>query len=241
MHAKIDAIVIDIVKYSDTRNVVTLFSRQLGRLSTISASGNTKAGKARNALLRPLSVISAEINMNPTRELQHLGQISPAIIWRNIYYNPYKTAIALYITEFLSRYLKDSAPDPVTFDFITNALAKFDTTSRGVANFHIAFLIRFMELAGISPDISTIEPGDWFDLREGAPSPDKPMHNDILTPSQTALLPKLMRISFDNMHRFRFSAADRRECLDTLLNYYALFFPGVNNLKSPGILTELFE
>lgn len=241
MHTKIDAIVIDIVKYSDSRNVVTLYSRQLGRISTISSAGNTKAGRARNALLRPLSIITADINMNPTRDLQHLGQISPLSIWHDIYYNPYKTAVAIYITEFLNRYLKESAPDPLTFDFIARALEKFDSAVAGVANFHIAFLIKFMEPAGISPDISGIEEGDWFDLREGTPTADKPLHNDLLTPAQTSLLPKIMRMNFDNMHCFKFSAAERRECLNIILNYYAMFFPGVNNLKSSQILTELFN
>ena len=90
---KITGIVTDVIKYSDKHNVITLFTRDQGRVSLLSSAGNSKTARVRNASLMPLSVISADINFNPTRDLQFLGKFSREILWKDIYFNPVKSAI----------------------------------------------------------------------------------------------------------------------------------------------------
>ncbi len=238
---KIRAIVIDVVKHSDKNNVVTLYTQTRGRVSFISPAGSGKSARTRNARLMPLSVIDTEIRFNPERELQMLGPVSPARIWSNIYFNPIKSSIALFLTEFLNRFLRATAPDDILFRYIEESLAVLDKVTDGLGNFHITFLVGLLRVAGIEPDLSDIAPGDWLDMREGTVVANRPPHNDFLPPEFTQFLPALSRINYRTMRVFRFSGQQRRELLDTLLRYYAIHYPGVASLKSLRVLTEVFS
>lgn len=238
---KIQGIVVDIVKHNDRHNVVTLFTRSRGRMAFLSAAGSGKSGRQRNARLLPLSVVEADVNIRSSRELQILGAVAPLEVWRNIYFNPVKTSLTLFLSEFLNRYLRDASPDATAWDFIVSSMKALDLIDRGLANFHIWFLIRFMDIAGISPDMEGYEKGDCFDMRAGIPVADQWLHRDILNPEQTSVMSLLLRISLANMHRYRFSGEDRRRLLDLILRYYAIHFPGLSSLKSPDILSEVFN
>ena len=237
---KIEGIVIDIVKHNDRHNVVTLFTRTRGRMSFLSPAGAGKAGRMRNARLLPLSVIETQVKVSQTRELHRLGSISPVEIWHDIYFNPVKTSITLFLSEFLNRYLRDASPDPATWEFITASIRALDNIDAGLANFHIWFLIRFLDIAGITPDITNYEKGDCFDMRNGILVANS-MHRDTLTSAETSLLISLSRISLTNLAAFRFNGSERRQLLDRILRYYAIHFPGLSSLKSPDILSEVFS
>lgn len=237
---KIIGIVTDIVKHSDRHNVVTLFTRHHGRVSLLSSAGTGKTARIRNASLMPLSVISADINFNPTRELQFLGKFSRDILWKDIYFNPVKSAIGMFVSEFLNTYLRQSPPDSALWDFIVEAVRRLDSARRGNANFHIAFLIDFLNFAGIRPDLSDWRDDAWFDMRGGSMTLLPPCHRDCLPPVRAAILPTLARMNLRTAHIFRFSSAQRRELLGLLLQYYSLHFPGMSGLKSPAVLAEVF-
>lgn len=238
---KISGVVIDIIKHSDRHNVVALYTRSHARVSFIVAAGAGKAARLRNAALMPLSVIEADVNFKADRQLQSLTRFSRGEIWRDLYFNPSKSAIALFIAEFLNRFLRDSPPDPHTYDFIIDTIRQLDNCQQSPANLHLAFLIEFLKYAGITPDISEIADDAWFDMREGLVTRLPIRHSDLLAPQETLMIPMLMRMTIRNAHKFRFNAGQRRLLLSRLLRYYAIHFPGLSSLKSPEILAEVFS
>lgn len=238
---KIRGIVLGTVRHNDRHNVVTLFTRDRGRMAFLSPAAGGRSGRARNARLLPLSVIETDVNLRGNRELQLLGSVAAAEVWHDIYFNPVKSSLALFIAEFLSRYLRDSSPDGAAWDFILAAIRALDDAPTAQPNFHIWFLVRFLDFAGIAPDLTEYERGDNFDMQKGVPVAGTYGSRDVLTSAETALLVKLQRITLRNMRLFRFTGAERRLLLDRLLRYYAIHFPGLSGLKSPDILTELFS
>lgn len=238
---RIEGIVIDTVKHNDRHNVVTLFTRTRGRMAFLSPVGTSKQGRMRNARLLPLSVIETQVNIRPNRELHNLGSITSVEIWREIYFNPVKSSLTIFLSEFLNRYFREASPEPAAWDFIIASIRALDCMTKGVANFHIWFLIRFLDIAGITPDLTDYEAGDRFDMRAGCLIADTAMHRDILTSAETAVLMKLSSITLANLAAYRFRGAERRLLLDRILRYYAIHFPGLSSLKSPDILSELFS
>lgn len=241
MIEKITGIVLDTVRHNDRHNVVTLYTRTRGRMAFLSPVGKGKNGRMRNARLMPLSIIEADVNIRGDRELQMLGSVTPTVVWHDLYFNPVKSAIVLFLSEFLNRYLRESSPDTGCWDFIAGSIRMFDEARRGLPNFHLWFLVRFMNIAGIAPDLENYERGDSFDMRAGIPVAGQAFHQDVLNPAETRMLMTLSRITLANMHLFRFSGNDRRLVLDRLLRYYAIHFPGLSGLKSPDILSEVFS
>lgn len=242
MIEKVVGIVTDVVKYSDRQNIVTVFAREQGRVPFLVSAGAGRGAAARNARLMPLSVISADVNFNPTRELQFLSRFTRERLWRDIYFNPVKSAIGLFIAEFVSSYVRQSPPDPPLWDYIVATVRALDDAPGQPANLHLAFLIGFMTFAGIRPDLAAGGAGDlWFDMRGGVLTPLPPGHRDVLSPVEARMLPLLSRLNLRTAALFRFSAAQRRELLAALMRYYAVHFPGLGSLKSPAVLAEVFN
>lgn len=237
---KITGIVTDVLKHSDRHNVITLYTREIGRIALLSPAGNGRSSRIRNASLLPLSIISADINITSGRDMQYLGRFQRETLWKDIYFNPVKSAISLFLSEFLNSYTRHSGPDPQAWDYMANAIACLDRQTRVPANFHLAFLIDFLSFAGIRPDMSERTPDSWFDMREGTSAIFPPSHRDRLSPREAEILPLLLRMNLRTASVFRFNAGQRRELLKGLLKYYGLHFPGLTSLKSPEILSELF-
>ncbi len=237
---KVVGIVTDVLKHSDKHNVVTLFTRDQGRVGLLSSAGNGKTARLRNASLMPLSVISADINFNATRELQFLGKFTREKVWKDLYFNPVKSAVGMFMAEFLNTFLRQSPPDQLLWDFVVRAIERLDNAKKGLANFHIAFLIEFLSYAGIRPDLSEWRPDAWFDMQGGTMTILPPGHRNYVSPPAVNALPLLARMNMRTYPLFRFTAAQRRELLNRIITYYSIHFPGLSSLRSPAVLAEVF-
>ena len=118
MTEKITGLVLDITRHSDRLSIVTLYTRSRGRLSFLSPVGSGKAGRLRQARLQPLAVIEADINFKATSELQRLGTFALHEVWSDLYFDPVKRLIALFLAEFLNRLMRATMPDELMWDYI---------------------------------------------------------------------------------------------------------------------------
>lgn len=246
MIEKIEGIVIDKIRHNDTHNVVTLYTLTRGRMAFLSPVGKSKSGRTRNATLSLMSVVGASVNIRGDRELHTLRNPEPLRLWHGIYASPVKSSLIFFLAEFSNRLLRQYPADEKLWSFINGSLEHLDVMSEAeVANFHLAFLIGLLPLAGISPAVSSWKPGDRFDMLSGEMVTDNhPMflqRRRLLSESQSSMVPKLLRMNFSNMRRFRFSRTGRQELLDHILDYYACHLPLSREFKSLTVLREMFS
>ena len=240
MAEKITGIVLNVRKYNDKNNIVTLYTRERGRLAFISPSGSGKASNARRARLMPLSIIATELNFNPNSELQHLRSVNSPEIWTDIYFHPIKQALTLFISEFLYKLLNATMPDPLLFDFLVSSVRLLDNMEDGVTDFHIPFLVSLLTYSGIQPDLSTYRPNYAFEISSGSFVPEFEAKGPILKERDAEAVRFITRINFSNMKSLRLTNVNRRQILYGILNYYSFHFPGLGTLKSPEVLREIF-
>lgn len=234
------AIVLNVRKYNDRNNIITVFSRAHGRLSFISPVGQGKGGNARRARLQPLAVINSDFTFKPTSELQRLGSVSLQTVWSDLYFHPFKRAISIFISEFLYRLLNATMPDEKIWDFIYGALTLLDSSKGKIANFHIAFLVSLLPFSGIQPDLSEFRE-DWvFDLGYGGFVAPQNAKGPYLKGEEAKAVIWINRINFSNMSRLKLTTSQRNEILQGLMAYYSYHFPGLSSLNSPSILHDLF-
>lgn len=241
MIEKITGIVLNVRKYNDRNQIVTLYTRERGRLSFISPSGSGRASNVRRARLQPLSVISSDLNYKANNELQRLGSIASVEVWNDIYFHPGKRAIVLFISEFLYRLLNEAVADPSLFDFIVESLRLLDRLEENVADFHIPFLVSMLSYSGIQPDSEGYQEGYVFDFAAGGFVPEFESRGPGLKGIEAKAVDFVSRINFSNMKSLRLTNVNRRQILYSLLNYFSYHFPGLGNLKSPEVLREIFD
>lgn len=246
MKETITGIVLTTVKHSDRHNVTSIYTRERGRMAFLTPAGASKQGRQISARLMPLSIIEAQANISTTREIHNLSSILPMKVWRTLYYEPLKSTVVLFLSEFLTKLLRDAPPEPSVWDFIANSISVFDATEcrTAAANFHITFLVSMSYLMGIQPDLSGYQEGMEFDMKSGTmvyPFNSLSPNSLRIDATRSAFLPILARINYANARHFSFSGKERSELIDSLLKYYGLHFPGCNNLKSLDIIKEIFR
>lgn len=235
-------IVLGVVRHNDTGSVVTLYTPTRGRVSLLSTAGQGRAGKLRRAALMPLTVVETQVRFNNIRELQRMGRVAMLETFPALYSDPVKSCVAMFVSEFLSRLLRDTVPDPAQWEFIRHSVRVLEESGQsGVANFHIAFLTGLTTFAGIRPDVSGAASEGVFDMRAGEFTRAMPLHTDVLMGAEARFVTLLDRMTFSNMHRFRFSRAQRTEVLGRLLQYYSIHLPGTSALRSVDILRAMFD
>lgn len=241
MREKILAIVLDIRRHNEKLNVVTLYTDLHGRLAFLSPVSVGKSGKLRQARLQPLALIETEFLYNRSKELHRLGSFSLAAVWDNIYFHPLKRLTAIFISEFLSRILRATMPDPSLWKFLVDALHRLNDITDGTADFHIIFLCEMLSHAGITPETETSDSPLYFDMREGRFSSDPPMHHDVLSGDDAVFMRMAPDLNFDHAGHLNFDRSSRRRITAFLLDYYAIHFPGISGMKSPEMLREILS
>lgn len=238
---KIQALVLTTVPHSDTREVVSLLTRDHGRVSAVSAVGAGKSARMRAARLMPLSLIETDMTLRTAKGMPTLRQFGLLTVWRRMYMHPVRSSLALFTAEFLGRLCREAAPDRELWDFAVKATRLLDTAPvERLANFHIVLLVSLLSFTGIHPDTGSWQPGRFFDMRDGVFRDFPPAHPDRLSAEEAEVMIRILRINFYNAHLYRFTRAERARVLELLLRYYAIHFPGTASLKSPDVLGAVF-
>ena len=137
--------------------------------------------------------------------------------------------------------VREQESDLRLFQYLYESIHLLEYADKGIANFHLVFLLGLLQPLGIFPNVEAYHPGDYFDMLNGLFTDDLPLHSHFLNESDSAVFVRLLRIGFDNMALFGFSRQDRHAILQYILAYYRLHLPDFPEIKSLSILQSLFD
>lgn len=236
---KTEGIVLSTSRYSDRYSIVKIFTREFGTASYLLPVSHSKKAKIKGSLFFPLSVLNLEVEHMPLREIHRLKDAERQFPLYDICYNMIKVSIAFFLSEFLLRVLRESDNNGFTFDFVKNSVETLEAADKGVANFHIAFIIGLTRFTGIYPNWENMKNYGYFDLLNGEFRGNVLSHSHFLNREHSAYLIYLQRINYGNMHLFRLSRENRNMILDYLIEYYRLHLYEFPKLKSLEVLREM--
>ena len=240
MLVKTEAIVLHALKYGESRLIVDMFTKEVGRMSFIVPLPKTAKSRLKKQYFQPMTLLEIECDIRQRAQLQKLKDARLLMAYASIPFSPEKLALSLFIAEFLYYALRSEQQNHVLFSYVCDSMQWLDTVETGFANFHLTFLMRMSRFLGFYPNLDDYVEGCVFDMRSATFSLQVPTHRDFLQPSEAQLIHLLMRMDFATMHLFRFSRHERNSIVDVLLHYYRLHIPQFPELKSLGILQELF-
>lgn len=240
MLEKLHGLVLRTTRFSDTQQVVDVFTREHGRQQFVVAFSSRRHAGA-GAVWMPLNFVEMEADIRPNRRdrLARPHDVRTYVTYTDIPFNTVKTAMALFLAEFLQNVLKAAQGEQKLFDFLEKALQWFDTASSDYANFHICFLLHLMQFVGIQPDCETC--GTYFDLQEGRFISAPPRHLDFLSGVEARAVRPLLRMNFTNMRLFRLNHTQRGRIVEILHQYYRLHLPPFAELRSLDVLKAVFK
>ena len=237
---KTPALVLSTVNYGDRQLIVDLLTRQAGRQSFIVRLSQSPHGRVHRRLFQPLTLLDADFTLRPNRTLQRFSEVRMSRPWTSLTANPYKMPLVFFVAEFLRHATRDEQDVATLFDYVVDSVEWLDMASEGYANFPLVFMIRLSMFLGFFPNLESYEPGACFDLRSGCFSTTVPPHPDYIQADEAEAMVGLMRLSFTTMRLFRMSREQRNRCVDVILDFYRLHIPAFPELKTLGVVRELF-
>lgn len=240
MHHKTQAIVLSVSRYSDTFSVAHVFTRDFGRVAYLLPKKGGKKSKLKPSLFFPLSLLQLEVEHLPLREIQRLKDAERLTPLHDVCTDVVKTSVVFFVSEFLSKVLRETHENELVFDFLRNSVETLEELRRGTANFHPALMFGLTRFLGIYPNLENYRNGACFDMINAEFVSVRPAHNHFLDARQSAQLKLLQRMNYSNMHLFKFSRSERNALTDHLLTYYRLHVYDFSPLKSLDVLRELF-
>lgn len=240
MLVKTEAIVLHSFKYGESRLIVDMFTREVGRLSFIVPLPKTPKSRMKKQYFQPMTLLEIECDVRQRVQLQKLKDVRLLSAYTSVPFSPEKLALSLFTAEFLYHALRSEQCNEPMFAYVCDAMRWLDAVETGFANFHLTFLMRLSRFLGFYPNLDDYVNGCVFDLRAATFSLQVPTHRDFLQPDDAQRIHTLMRMDFPTMRLYRLSRHDRNRIVDVLLYYYRLHIPQFPELKSLSVLQELW-
>lgn len=234
-------IVLHSVPYKDTSAIIYMYTEAFGRASYMVSRRRSKKSPLVKSLFIPLSVLDLEVEHLNKREIHRIKEARVCLPLQEILCDPIKNVLALFLSEFLFRVVKETEPDPRLFCFLYDSIQVLECADKGVANFHLVFLLRLLRYLGIFPNIENRRAGYYFDMLNSVFTVDQPVHPHFLGKEDTEVFARLLKMSYENMSLYVFSRQERVRIIQKILEYYHLHLPDFAEIKSLAVLQSLFD
>lgn len=241
MFEKSSGIVLHNVKYSDNSSIVTLYTQKFGRLAVLIRHPKSKKSLSRRSILQPLFLLNLNIQYRKNRDIQQCKEIINTPVFSDIPFNILKGSIAMFLSDFLHKVLKEEEPNELLYEFLFNSIQVLDQTNRSSSNFHLVFLYQLSRFLGFQPEENYSNNHLYFHLVKGRFSSQFESTETSLDERISLLFRKLSKLKFSNMEEVELSKNERKVLLKGLIKYYNFHLPEIGKIKSLEVLEKIFE
>ncbi len=238
MISKSQIIVLHTIKHSDTGVVVQAYSNTLGRCAFYYRSG----GKQNKNLseLHPLNILDIITYSNQGPAMPNIREMTPVENMRSIVTDIRKNAIAIFISELLTKSIREIEPNTDLYTFLSSSILVLNSLPKGVENFHLHFLVHYCKILGFMPLDNYNLTNKYFDFfrAEYTNLYDKV---GCFTERQSFLLHNILTTPVKKIDNISCSGAERADFIKSLLDYLSYHLGGNLEIKSLPVLHEIFS
>jgi DNA repair protein RecO (recombination protein O) len=176
MIVRTDAISLRWMEYGETSRIVTLYTRQMGKISVLARGARTSKSRFGSSL-QPLSYCESVFYYKPSRQLQTLSENSLVNPFHRIGRDLGKMEVGMRIIEWVNSLVHEEEQNPLTFNLLLQVLSRLDASEERFSNLLPYFQLRMAMLLGFAPDVdrdlvtAIPEAGGILALESGAPLP----------------------------------------------------------------------
>lgn len=232
-----EALVLRKTAYGDKRVIVNVYTPDQGPLGLIATLSKKSTKGLKPAHFQALQTLEIVYRENSKGDLKALTEARILKAYQDLYFDPTKACVAMFLAELLQKVLGEQEPNPGLFNFIKRAIEDLDSQEKGVANFHLFFMLKLSTYLGFAPHL---EEGNYFDLMHGELSDQAPHHPYFISGEELALWRAIDALEWSNWSNFEMRKANlRRQALDNMIQYYRLHLHDFGKLKSLSVLREI--
>ena len=224
---KVRGVVIKFFKYKESSIIVQIFTDKFGLQSYIVNGVRSSRGHQKIALYQPLTMLDLVVYKNDKKDLQRISEATCHTPYHSIPDNIIKTSMALFISEFLSKSLREDSQSEQLFEFLINALGRLDLQKDNIENFHLSFLLKISSYFGFSPSSGT-------ELMTF-------ISKDLVNWDSEDIETLDNLISVDFFTKMSLSRIHRKKLLNILLIFFDVHFERNATYKSVAVLNDVLQ
>ncbi|MFT5640060.1 MAG: DNA repair protein RecO (recombination protein O) [Cyclobacteriaceae bacterium] len=228
MLKKTQGIVINYFKYHDSSIIVKIYTRDYGLISVIVNGIRSAKSKRSIGFFQPFSILDIVLYYKSDRAIQRLSEYQFAYHTHNISVDIYKTTIAIFLSEVLSKVLigEENQQDNL-YDFLVKSVIRLNIIKKDIENFHIEVLLQLCAYLGFGMETTA----DLLTSMEIEPLEHQ---KDV-----SNYLDCIFREDFESLNLY--SGTIRSESIQLLLTYYKHHGINVGEVKSLKVLKQVFN
>ncbi len=153
MIVRTEAVVLRAFRYGETSLIVTLFTRDKGKISVLARGA--RGPKSRfGATLQPLSVVQAMYSFKSTRTLQTLRETAYEVRFKHLHDDLNRITAGLRMVELVQALLQEEEPNSRLFHLLVESLQALDGTPGRAELALFYFELRLAGLMGFAPQFT---------------------------------------------------------------------------------------
>ncbi len=231
-------IILKTTNYSDTQNIIHVYSQEKGYLSFISPSVIFKRKHRPVQLMQIAEIEYAENTQGGLHKLRSSTAVSGL---SSLYFDIFKMNILLLWGEILNLLLKNEAKNEALFEFISHSLEYLNATQQDTANFNLFFLYRLPEFLGYRIDTRSWQEGYIFDLGNGNFCSPDTSASCISGPNTARIIHRLCTCEVSGISNIPLNRHARNILLDVILLFFSTHLNVNFNIKSIRVIREVFS
>ena len=246
---KADAIILHSRKYGETSKILTLYTREFGKMSAMAKGARGTRSKYLGAL-ETFNHVSLVFYQKQGRQLQYLSDASIEHSFAGVHSQLGKMALAAVACEIIDKSEQDDQSHPELFELIVDTLTALNQCETGLRNIIRAFQIQFIALAGFAPELNAchycgkadVDEINYLSVQHGFYSCDHCGYQDS-TMRTSGYIIRLLRwfnsISMATAPQAKISKSIGEELDNILSIYLQTHIDALTNLKSVAHLKKL--
>lgn len=229
-----EAIVLHSRKYSDSSNIVSLYTREQGKMSVI-AKGSRKPKSKFGSAIMPLSIINATYYFKAGRELQTLSDAEVLLPLRT-YLDSYEhLSTGLALVESVSATQVNAEQNNALYELLKHSLVHLNAAGYNLYSYFAAFNLHLAEIMGFMidfshcaetqvPIVAEAHPEYYFSFADGAPySPHEASVRSgyRLRGDTIAILQRIAATELSDVQSISINEQQRSEIQHFFTNYFS--------------------
>ena len=243
MTHKTKGIVLRSVKYGETSVIVSIYSELFGLQSYIvnGVRSASKKGSAKPNLFQPGAMLEMVVYHSDFKNLQRIKEYKWGLLYKYIFFDVVKNAVALFMVELFQKCLKQPEPNPDLFSFVEDAFLKLDEANeQELANFALFFSLHLASFFGLRITDNYSEGCSILDLHEGFFVEEKPAHTHFLEGKYSFATSQLLKTMLPSeLVQVKLNKEMRRILLHAYETFFGLHIQDFGAIRSLPVIQEL--
>ncbi|MFA0962002.1 DNA repair protein RecO [Roseivirga sp. BDSF3-8] len=229
MLSKTRGIVLNFIRYKDTSIIVKIYTEAFGlRTYIVNGVRSNRSKASKIAFYQPLTLLDLVVYNQEQREIHRLSETKCSKTLQSIPFEPVKGCMALFITEMLSKVLREEESNKELFSFIYHSVEMLDMLESQYQNFHIQFLLKLAAFLGFG----LTSEQEFFGQVHHSP-------NDALAVEESRVAAHLLKEPFTLPVNCARSV--RAHLLELTLDFYKMHVESLGEVKSLPVLREVMR